>query len=91
MLQLQIQHTVSLRNSAIWTWIESVRAGEGGEGREGLPYLSEEGMTLFGPGHESISRLVVLVSLKGGCLAVMGARVLVAHEWRVGAGVGWQG
>jgi len=50
----------------------------------GLPYLSEEGVTLSGPGHESFSRLVVLGSLKGGCLAVMGART-------GGAGVGRQG
>ena len=64
----------------------------GGERRGvGLPYLSEEGVTLSGPGHESISRLVVLVSLKGVRLAVMGARVLMAQEWTVGAGVGWQG
>ena len=56
-----------------------------------MAYLSEEGVTLSGPGHESFSRLVVLVSLKGGRLAVMGARVLMAHEWTVGAGVGWQG
>ena len=63
--------------------------GRGGGG--GWPYLSKEGVTLSGPGHESFSRLVVLVSLKGGCLAVMGARVLIAHEWTVGAGVGRQG
>ncbi len=65
----------------------------GGEGgwRGGLCYLSEEGVTLSGPSHESISRLVVLLSLKGGCLAVTGARVLVVHEWTVGAGMGWQG
>jgi len=60
-------------------------------GAGGLPNLSEEGVTLSGPGHESFSRLVVLGSLKGGCLAVMGARVLMAHERMVGAGVGRQG
>ena len=57
----------------------------------GMPYLSEEGVTLSGPSHESFSRLVMLVRLKRGRLAVMGARVLMAHEWTVGAGVGWQG
>jgi len=56
-----------------------------------VPYLSQEGVTLSGPSHESFSRMVVLVSLKGGRLAVMGARVLMAHEWTVRAGVGWQG
>ncbi len=56
-----------------------------------MPYLSEDGVTLSGPSHESFSRMVVLVSLKGGRLAVMGARVLMAHEWTVRAGVGWQG
>ena len=68
-----------------------MRVGRGWGRGGGLPYLSEDGVTLSGPSHESFSRMVVLVSLKGGRLAVMGARVLMAHEWTVRAGVGWQG